>query len=662
MNVARDAVVESTNDLILATNRTDTYINFYGDYADGFGPAVGGYSYPKDIGLPGQVLSVHVPTGVGDTWPTNLLEWITPGTGGGASATSFLNLADTPANYTGSANKIVAVNSSGNGLTFVTAISATLTGNVTGNVTGNASTATALQNTRTINGFNFNGTQNVVIDTRQIEEYRQTATGATIGVGAPAEAPVTSITISIEDVNIPPGSGGAQKFVLGMLIIGTELTGDVIITNVTSAGGTTTITASCDSQIVIETADVAITGEVVNKWFSVPRVRQNVSVINGTSLSYNSTTGEFDIEESVSNTASTLVKRDSNGETFLSTLNVTEISKNALETAITISSPVETSETIDSTANITTTATVSAGFIELTGTGDQTITSTAKVVLAPTTSIDVSSKPIINLPSADPVNDTDAASKKYVDDTAGAVQTASLQSLVIQGNTGGDSTLTKSDTLTIKGPVSEGGAYTGNIVTQTTATGVEISLRSEISGISISGNLPVGGNLTATQVKGGNITVSGNSITQTVASNALNLVPSSGGSVNVNGGSFKLLNSRLHITGWDIAEFAANQLEGTISIVTATTFIRTFNWPEEGGGLAYAFLPSSGVEDGQIKTIIMKDRGNYGNALDTRPRYLVLRGVINGAERTINIAASDPNGSSTFIFLDGSWWRTANVA
>jgi hypothetical protein len=40
-----------------------------------------------------------------------------------------------------------------------------LTGNVTGDVTGNASTATALQNTRTIAGKNFNGTQNVTLDT-----------------------------------------------------------------------------------------------------------------------------------------------------------------------------------------------------------------------------------------------------------------------------------------------------------------------------------------------------------------------------------------------------------------------------------------------------------------------------------------------------------------
>ena len=65
---------------------------------------------------------------------------------------------------------------------------------------------------------------------------------------------------------------------------------------------------------------------------------------------------------------------------------------------------------------------------------------------------------------------------------------------------------------------------------------------------------------------------------------------------------------------------------------------------------------------GQIKTIIMLDRGNYGNALDTRPRFLVLRGKFNGASRTINIAASDPNGSSTFVFLNGFWWRTSNVA
>ena len=50
------------------------------------------------------------------------------------------------------------------------ALTGSLTGDVTGNVSGNAGTATQLQNTRTINGKNFNGTQNVTIGTGDIAE------------------------------------------------------------------------------------------------------------------------------------------------------------------------------------------------------------------------------------------------------------------------------------------------------------------------------------------------------------------------------------------------------------------------------------------------------------------------------------------------------------
>jgi hypothetical protein len=41
--------------------------------------------------------------------------------------------------------------------------SGTVTGNVTGNITGNASTATTLQNARTINGVSFNGSANITV-------------------------------------------------------------------------------------------------------------------------------------------------------------------------------------------------------------------------------------------------------------------------------------------------------------------------------------------------------------------------------------------------------------------------------------------------------------------------------------------------------------------
>jgi len=54
---------------------------------------------------------------------------------------------------------LVAADPSGNFTANV--VTASLTGNVTGNVTGNASTATTLQNTRTIWGQNFNGSANV---------------------------------------------------------------------------------------------------------------------------------------------------------------------------------------------------------------------------------------------------------------------------------------------------------------------------------------------------------------------------------------------------------------------------------------------------------------------------------------------------------------------
>jgi len=54
---------------------------------------------------------------------------------------------------------IVARDASGN--FSAGTITAALSGNVTGNVTGNASTATALQNARTIGGVSFNGTANI---------------------------------------------------------------------------------------------------------------------------------------------------------------------------------------------------------------------------------------------------------------------------------------------------------------------------------------------------------------------------------------------------------------------------------------------------------------------------------------------------------------------
>ena len=48
--------------------------------------------------------------------------------------------------------------------------SGTITGNLTGDVTGNASTATALETARTINGVSFDGTANISFDTDSVSE------------------------------------------------------------------------------------------------------------------------------------------------------------------------------------------------------------------------------------------------------------------------------------------------------------------------------------------------------------------------------------------------------------------------------------------------------------------------------------------------------------
>jgi hypothetical protein len=57
-------------------------------------------------------------------------------------------------------------------------LSGTLTGNVTGNVTGNSTSATRLQNVRTINGVNFDGTSNItVFDNTKIGTAGGTITG-----------------------------------------------------------------------------------------------------------------------------------------------------------------------------------------------------------------------------------------------------------------------------------------------------------------------------------------------------------------------------------------------------------------------------------------------------------------------------------------------------
>ncbi len=649
-------------DLILANDDSSHYINFYGNFDPAFpdegrstGPSGTGYSFPKTIGAPGEVLTVQL--------GTNLLTWTVPGGGGGGGSTTLLNLTDVPDSYATHAGKLLRVKSTSDGIEFVDSFNAT----VTGSLIGNASTATALQTARTINGFTFNGTQNITIDTRQIEELRQEALNA--NVPSSSGALVTSIVITVLESNLTVNAGepstneGARKFRVGMQIKGTQISNPVI-TNITLTGGSTptpandrtvNLTVTFDSQVVNAESGITITGEVENQWFNDTKVRSAFSVSPGSALSYTESLGLYTLNDSVSSVNNTLVKRNGSGEVYLDRVFISEISKNSGDTAIVLNDALSTTSTIDSTNNITTTGTVSAGFLTLTGTGNQTFSSTAKIILNPTTTVDVSNKKIINLSTDAPTGDGDAASKKYVDDQTGSVFDASFQELPVSGDTGGTLNVQRSAIFTVAGST--------NISTTTTGTGVQVNLKSTISGITVSGNLPVTGNVTSTGgfIKGGNVKIDANAVTQTVSGSDLNLVPGgSGGAVVVTSSDLKLVNSRLWLNGSDTMEFPSNTLEQAISLVTQTTFIRTFNWVDDAAGLAYASLPDG--SPGQIKMIIMSSRGTYGNALDTRPRYLVLSGNINGVTRTVNIAASDPNGSSTFIWLNSSWWRISHVA
>jgi hypothetical protein len=122
------------------------------------------------LGVPGTVLTAQAG---GVVWATVSRESLTKG--------SYVNLVNTAnpaalldsfnglvaatisvdATTTNTANKLVARDGSGNFAAGT--ITASLVGSVTGNVTGNASTASALQTSRNINGVAFNGTTDITI-------------------------------------------------------------------------------------------------------------------------------------------------------------------------------------------------------------------------------------------------------------------------------------------------------------------------------------------------------------------------------------------------------------------------------------------------------------------------------------------------------------------
>jgi hypothetical protein len=139
------------------------------------------------LGTPGTVLTAQAN---GVAWAAVSRESLTKGT--------YVNLVNTSnpavslsafdgvtpitisvdATTTNTASKVVARDASGN--FSAGTITANLSGAVTGNVTGNASTATALQNSRLINGVSFNGTTDITVpalDSTKVAKAGDTMTG-----------------------------------------------------------------------------------------------------------------------------------------------------------------------------------------------------------------------------------------------------------------------------------------------------------------------------------------------------------------------------------------------------------------------------------------------------------------------------------------------------
>lgn len=191
---------------------------------------------------------------------------------------------------------------------------ANFSGGVTAAVTGNASTATALQTARTINGVSFNGSANISFGTDSVAEGS------------------TNLYFSNARARAAISASGSLTY--------NNTTGVISFTDaVTSVAGKT-------GAVSLNTADVAESG---NLYYSDARARAAVSVTgNG---SYNSTTGVITISAPVTSVA---------GRTGAVAIGISDVS--GLQTALdgkfsasggTISGNVSVSGTVTATGDIT---------------------------------------------------------------------------------------------------------------------------------------------------------------------------------------------------------------------------------------------------------------------------------------------------------------------
>lgn len=633
---------------LLLDNQTAGFINFYN-----------AYKFPKNLGTAGQTLTVP--------FSGNTLTWTTGGGGGGGGGVSYMSaLLDGPGPYLSSdANKIVAVNASYDGFVY----SNTLTGLTLDSSTlnGNASTATALQNARTISGVSFDGTANITLTTDNIQEggtptnVWYTDTRARNAVSVTASKPLTySSTTGIFDINASTASQAnylVQRDASGIASAATIKTDALAVNTVNNIGGisaSTTFTSLTGTSISAAATYTAVSpsatsGSGIGATFTIVKTGAGTSYSGVTTITRVATGTGYAVGNTVTIPGASL-----GGATPANNLTFT------LSTAVLAASTIVVSNDLTGAFNINTTGNITANNLVYGGAGPFVLTSPGVIQLNPTTYVDLNSKAIQNL-ALTPTNNGDATSKKYVDDSISTVSTASMTQLPITANQGGSFNLAKGSTLSILG-----GA---NITTTTGTNSVTVALNGTISNINFSSGFNVTSGsvqINSGSVKAGNVQVGGvdgNTITQTSSGLDLKLVPGSGatpGAVVVNG--YLSVDTSLNLTSNEQITIPPSSTALVANVDVNVSFVTTQDWLNDNqANLAFITLPASN-RNGQIKTFKMKSRGTYGaNSLNLNPRYAIINGNIDGTQRSINLSATSPNGAITLISLNGYWWIIGNI-
>jgi fibronectin-binding autotransporter adhesin len=614
---------------IILTNTTAGYVNFYGQY-----------KMPKTIGTTGQVLTVPV--------AGNILSW---SSGGGSGSGGTLTITST----TGSPNYYFVTSSTAALSLNVPIVFTGTLGGVTSGQTYYVSTiASSTQFTvSTVNGGSV--FQNTSATGSMIASYSNAVYLSSLldGPGPYQSSNANSVVV----INGTYNGFTYTKTLSGLTLNSSTLNGNAsTATALQNARTINGVSFDGTANITLNTDNVQESVTPTNLYFTAARSRSSIGVTANQALTYNSGTGIFSLNASVTSTALYLVQRDNSQK-----INVVGVNTDQL--GVNVASNITVNSDLTGAFNINTTGNVTANNFVYNGSGPYTLTSPNSIKLNPTTYIDVNSKNIQNL--ATPSNANDAANKTYVDTAVGTVATASMTVIPINADQGGSFNLAKNSTFTITG-----GA---NIQTTTGTNSVTVALKGSLSNVNFASSFSVlSGNITVSNgyVKGGNLQLGGsdnNSIVQTSTGSDLKLTPGiasgggSAGAVVING--YLEVDTSLNIISNEQVTIAANGTAVTVNVDANVSFITTQDWlNDQQAGLANITLPPSN-RNGQMKTIKMKSRGQYGsNALNVNPRYALVSGNIDGTSKTISLSQSSPNGSLTFISLNGYWWLIGQIA